>query len=172
MRNAALEPVFAGGMTLLAEARARLADDRVADGLDGPVRAGLCVLLLDLSAALMLLRAAAEGDMAPEAAGEEAERLDLPGQVARMLTPALRMARAPALQVALLQVSGLAAQVLALIDALALQSPVLPSPLAAAGAWTTQAQEDAQTETPRQRPAGRPRLRLVSSEEVPQADRP
>lgn len=174
MGSTALEPVFAGGMALLAQARARLADTRVAEGLDGPVRTALSVLLLDLSAALMLLRAAAEGDMAAEPAREEAGRLDLPGQVARVLTPALRAARAPALQVALLQVSGLAAQVLALLDALALQSTVLPPPLEAAGPWTAPDEtwpEDTQTEKPR-RPAGPPRLRLVSSGEVPPRDLP
>ncbi|WP_454917799.1 hypothetical protein [Xanthobacter sediminis] len=173
--GAALEPVFAGGMALLAEARARLADERAAAGLDGAMRAGLSVLLLDLSAALMLLRAAAEGDMVPGSACDEAERLDLPGQVARVLTPALRAARAPALQVVLLQVSGLAVQVLALLEALTLQSTVLPPPLASAGAWTVQddaPHEDAQTEKPRRRPAGRPRLRLVSSGEMPPQDLP
>ncbi|MFG1418870.1 hypothetical protein V5F38_11950 [Xanthobacter sp. V0B-10] len=171
----ALEPVFGGGMALLAQARARLNDDAVARGLDGAARSGLSVLLLDLATALMLLRAAAEGDMDPAAAGDEADRLDLPGQVARALTPALRCARAPALQVVLLQVSALAAQVLALLDALAEQSTRLPPGFEGAGPWLAPeglapgilASEAAETEKPRQRPEGRPRLRLVSSRELP-----
>ncbi|MFG1401877.1 hypothetical protein [Xanthobacter sediminis] len=171
----ALEPVFAGGMALLTQARARLDDDAVAQGLDGAARSGLSVLLLDLATALMLLRAAAEGDMDPAAAGDEADRLDLPGQVARALTPALRCARAPALQVVLLQVSALAAQVLALLDALAEQSTQLAPDLEDAGPWLAPdalaslvvMPGAAETEKPRQRLAGRPRLRLVSSRELP-----
>ncbi len=174
MGDEALEPVFSGGMALLSQARARLSDERLAAGLDGGLRAGLSVLLLDLATALMLLRAVAEGDMAAEAACDEAARLDLPEQVADSLTPALREVRAPALQVVLLQVSGLAAQVLALLDAMAehsaqhastLQSTELPPALDAAGPWV--ALEEAENEKPRQRPTGHPRLRLVSPEEAP-----
>lgn len=156
----ALEPVFSGGMALLAEARARLDDAQLTTGLDGTGRADLSILLLDLSTALMLLRAVAEGDMAPLPACEEAERLDLPGQVARALTPALRGVRTPALQVVLLQVSGLAAQVLALLDEMALETTVLPTGMDAAGPWTLG--EEGLPDAPA--PCG-PRLRLVSSQE-------
>lgn len=158
--SAALEPVFAGGMALLAEARARLADDRVTVGLDGAGRGGLSVLLLDLSTALMLLRAVAEGDMAPTPACDEAERLHLPEQVAQVLTPALRGARAPALQVVLLQVSGLAAQVLALLETLAFETTELPAGLDAVGPWSLNGEADLEEPSA---PA-RPRLRLVTPE--------
>lgn len=169
-----LGSMFGRGMALLAEARARLTDDRVATGLDAPARAGLSVLLLDLSAALLLLRTAAEGDMAPARAREAAGQLDLPGQVAQALTPALREARAPALQVVLLQVSALAAQVLALLDALADPAPCrrdVPSadlsPCAVPPEAAGEEANGAQKEKPRRRPAGRPRLHLVSSQDGP-----
>lgn len=162
----ALEPVFSGGMALLAEARARLGDDRLVVGLEDAGRAGLSVLLLDLATALMMLRAAAEGDMAAAAAGEDAERLDLPGQVVRFLTPALREARAPALQVVLLQVSGLAAQVLGLLEALTLESTLLPQELDPAGPWSLRA-DPLQANTPADEAAvpQRPHLRLVSPDD-------
>lgn len=146
-----LDPVVEGGMALLAQVRARLADPTLTEGLDGAALAALSALSLDLSSALLLLRAAGEGDLVASHAVGEAARLDLPGQVARALAPALLKARAPALQVVLLQVNGLAAQVLALLDALA---------EAADGS-----DGRAQQEKPRRRPTGRPRLHVVPPED-------
>ncbi|MFG1479896.1 hypothetical protein V5F53_14740 [Xanthobacter sp. V4C-4] len=160
MGTRALEAMFDGGMALLAEARARLADERVCVGLEEAGRGALGVLLLDLSATLLLLRAATEGDMPACRARDAAEQLDLPGQVARALTPALREARAPALQVVLLQVSGLAAQLLVGLDALA-------HPVSDEGCAPVELRVGAPMEKPRRRPAGRPRLHLVSSRDLP-----
>lgn len=143
-----LEPIVEGGMTLLADARARLADPSLSEALEGPRLGELATLLLDLTSALLLLRAVAAGDLPTVRGLAEAERLDLPGQVARSLAPALLATRVPAVQVVLLQVNGLAAQVLAVLDACA----EAPEPIA-------------QQEKPRRRPSGRPRLHVVPSED-------
>lgn len=173
-----------GAVALVSEARARLADARLAAGLDEKARAGLSRLFLDLSAALLPLEAAAARDMPAARALGEAERLDLERQVAEVLTPALRAASAPALQVVLLQVASLAADVLARLELLAAprprrspaggKPPTVPdrpsSPVAndAAEPALAEASPEAaplQSQKPRRRPSGRPRLHLVTSQE-------